>query len=188
MEFPTAARDLSLPHNIQSSSGAHSANHTPPPPPHFACTIFTGTALPFICTVHDGIHEWIMELSITHNINIISTSDPPFHFINILQDSYGLGRHILYSDSLRAGWSRDRILVGGEIFRTRPGRPWGPLTLLYNGYRVSFLGVKWLGHGVDHPPPSSVKVKERVELYLYSPYGPSRPVLGRTLPSLQDSY
>jgi len=33
----------------------------------------------------------------------------------------------------------------------------------------SFLGVKQLGHGADHPPPSSVEVKERVELYLYSP-------------------
>jgi hypothetical protein len=25
---------------------------------------------------------------------------------------------------------------GGAIFRTRPGRPWGPPSLLYNGYRV----------------------------------------------------
>jgi hypothetical protein len=32
------------------------------------------------------------------------------------------------------------------------------------------------------PPPSSAEVKERVELYLYSPSGPSWPVLGRTLP------
>ena len=24
----------------------------------------------------------------------------------------------------------------GEIFRTCPDRPWGPLSLLYNGYRV----------------------------------------------------
>jgi hypothetical protein len=32
--------------------------------------------------------------------------------------------------------------------------------------------------GVDHPPSPSAKVKERVELYLYSPSGPSRPVLG----------
>jgi hypothetical protein len=33
----------------------------------------------------------------------------------------------------------------------------------------SFLGVKWPGCGFDHPPPSSAKVKERIELYLYSP-------------------
>jgi hypothetical protein len=46
----------------------------------------------------------------------------------------------------------------------------------------SFPGVKRPGRGVDHPPPSSTRVKERVELYLYSPSGPSWPVLGRTLP------
>jgi hypothetical protein len=27
---------------------------------------------------------------------------------------------------------------GGEIFRTLPDRNWGPPSLLYNGYRVSF--------------------------------------------------
>jgi hypothetical protein len=41
----------------------------------------------------------------------------------------------------------------------------------------SFPGVKRPGRGVDHPPPSSARVKERVELYLYSPSGPSWPVL-----------
>jgi hypothetical protein len=34
----------------------------------------------------------------------------------------------------------------------------------------SFLGVKRGRRGVDHPPPSSAEVKERVELYLYSPF------------------
>ena len=43
-------------------------------------------------------------------------------------------------------------------------------------------GVKWPGRGVDHPPPSSAEVKERVEQYLYFPSGPSWPLLGRTLP------
>jgi hypothetical protein len=45
----------------------------------------------------------------------------------------------------------------------------------------SFPGVKRPGRGVDHPPQSSVEVKEKVELYLCSPSGPSWPVLGRTL-------
>jgi hypothetical protein len=71
---------------------------------------------------------------------------------------------------------------GGEIFSTRPDRPWGPPSLLYNGYRVSFPGVKRPWRGVDHPPPSSAEVKERVQLYLYSPSGPSWPVLEWTLP------
>jgi len=48
----------------------------------------------------------------------------------------------------------------------------------------SLPGVKRPGRGVDHPPPSSAEVKEGVELYLYSPSGPSWPVLGRTLPLL----
>jgi hypothetical protein len=29
---------------------------------------------------------------------------------------------------------------GGEFFRTRPDRPWGPPSLLYNGYRVFPVG------------------------------------------------
>jgi len=31
---------------------------------------------------------------------------------------------------------------------------------------VSFTGVRWLGQGVDHRPPSSEEAKERVELYV----------------------
>ena len=41
----------------------------------------------------------------------------------------------------------------------------------------SFLAVKLPGLGIDHPPPPSTEVKGRVELYICSPSGPSRPVL-----------
>jgi len=34
-----------------------------------------------------------------------------------------------------------------------------------------FTGIKRPGRGVDHPPPSSAEVKERVEIYVYSPLG-----------------
>jgi hypothetical protein len=70
----------------------------------------------------------------------------------------------------------------GRHFQHPSRQARGPPSLLYNGYRVSFPGVKRPGHGVDHPTPSSARVKERVELYLYSPSGPSWPVLGKTLP------
>jgi hypothetical protein len=51
------------------------------------------------------------------------------------------------------GWTvRGSNPGGGEIFRSRPDRSWGPPSLLYNGYRVSFPGVKRPGRGVDHPP------------------------------------
>ena len=42
----------------------------------------------------------------------------------------------------------------------------------------SFPGVNRPGRDVDHPSPSSAEVKERVELYLYSPSRPSCLVLG----------
>jgi len=65
---------------------------------------------------------------------------------------------------LATGWTvRGSNPDGGEIFRTCPGRPLGPPSILYNGYRV-FPWVKRLGRGVGHPPPPSAKVKERVEL------------------------
>jgi hypothetical protein len=85
-------------------------------------------------------------------------------------------------NTLATGWTiRGSNLGVGEIFRSRPDRPWGPPSLLYNGYLRSFPGVKRPGRGVDHPPSSSAEVKERLELYPYSPSGPSWPVLGRTL-------
>ena len=45
----------------------------------------------------------------------------------------------------------------------------------------SFPGVKLPGRGVNHPPPPSAEVKERVELYIYSPFGCSWSVAGRIL-------
>ena len=44
----------------------------------------------------------------------------------------------------------------------------------------SFPGVKRPGRGVDYPPPSNVEVEGRVELYIYSPSGPSWPVIGKS--------
>jgi hypothetical protein len=53
------------------------------------------------------------------------------------------------SDSLLDGRSEIEFLWG-EIFRTRPDRPWFLPSLLYSWYRVSFPGVKRPGRGVDH--------------------------------------
>jgi hypothetical protein len=40
-------------------------------------------------------------------------------------------------------------------------------------------GVEPLGRGVDHPPLTRTKVKERVELHFFSISRPSWPVTGR---------
>ena len=73
---------------------------------------------------------------------------------------------------ISTGWTvRGSNPLEGEIFLIRPDQPWGPLSLIYNGYQVSFRGLKRQGRGVDHLPPSSAQVKERVQIYLCSPPG-----------------
>jgi hypothetical protein len=60
---------------------------------------------------------------------------------------------------LGRGWTIRGSNPGGrEIFRTHPDRPWGPPTLLCNGYRVFHGGVNRKRRGADHPPPSSAEV------------------------------
>ena len=70
----------------------------------------------------------------------------------------------------------------GEIFRTRPDRPWGPPSLLYSGYRIFTREGKAAGAWRWPPTPSSAEVKERGELYLYSSSGTLWPIVGWTLP------
>jgi hypothetical protein len=63
-------------------------------------------------------------------------------------------------------------------FRTCPDRSWGPPNLLYNGSQGPFVGVKRLGRCLNQTPPSSAKVKEGLELDIYSTFGPSQPIHG----------
>jgi len=48
----------------------------------------------------------------------------------------------------------------GEIFRTCSDRPWGPPSLLYNGYRVFPGGKERSGRDSDPSPPSSAMLKK----------------------------
>jgi len=70
----------------------------------------------------------------------------------------------------KAGQSGNQTLVGARF--STPIQP--PLQRVLGFFPG---GIKCLGCGVGHSPPSTAKVKERVELYLYSPTGPSLPVL-----------
>jgi hypothetical protein len=80
-------------------------------------------------------------------------------------------------------WTVRRSNPGdGEIFRICPDRPRGPPSLLYSECQI-FTGGKAAGLWLWPHTQSSADVKERVELYLYSSFGPLWPVLGWTLPS-----
>ena len=85
-----------------------------------------------------------------------------------------------YGDTLQAGRSGDRIPVEARSSAPVQSGPVAHQVSQYNGYRVSFREVKWPGSGVKHPPTSSADAKEIAELCLYSPSGPSWPVLGQT--------
>jgi len=81
-------------------------------------------------------------------------------------------RDRILSTATQATWSGVQIPNVGKIVHTRLYRPWDLPSLLYNGCWVPFQGKKQLGCGVEHPSPSSTKVKERIELILYSCSGP----------------
>jgi len=54
--------------------------------------------------------------------------------------------------------------VGGDIFRTCPDQPWGPPSLLYNGYRV-FPGGKERPERDADPSRTSRAVVKKVYSY-----------------------
>ena len=65
-----------------------------------------------------------------------------------------------------------------------PSRPGAhPVSCAMGTRSLSSLGggLKGPGCGIDFPFSSGVEVKERVELYLYSPSGPSWPFFQQTL-------
>ena len=84
---------------------------------------------------------------------------------------------IAQSASLGAGGPGDRILVGERFSATVQTGPGGhPFS--YKMGTGSVPEVKRPERSVDHPRPFSAEVKEKVELYIYSPSGSSWPVLG----------
>jgi len=72
---------------------------------------------------------------------------------------------------------RGRIPVGTK-FSARPDRPWGPPSLLYNGYRVFPGGKERPGRTADPSPPSSAAVMEEKSYTSIHPLGHTGPVVG----------
>jgi len=121
--------------------------------------------LPAMCHVYEVIiTSWALECLLPFFKSPLEV----FYICHTL--ARGSGYLSRYSDWL--GTVRGSNPGGGEIFRTCPDRPWGPPSLLYNGHRVFPGGKERPGRDADPSPPSSAVGHERVELYLYSPYGP----------------
>ena len=82
----------------------------------------------------------------------------------------------------RYGWTVRGSNPGwGWDFR-HPSRPAiGPTQPPVEWVTSHFPGIRWPRRGVKHPPRSSAKLRERVELQLYSPFDSSWPVLGWNL-------
>jgi len=80
------------------------------------------------------------------------------HFI--LAYSFGSNFVIVYMVVAKSWAVRGSNPGGDEIFRTCPDRPWGPPSLLYNGYRVFPGGKERPGRDADPSPPSSAVVKK----------------------------
>jgi hypothetical protein len=84
-----------------------------------------------------------------------------------------------YNPKLATGWTDRGSNPGGRRRFSLPVQTGpGAHPASYTTGTGSFPGVDLSGRGVDHPPPSSADVKERVELYPYSPSGPSWLVIG----------
>ena len=76
------------------------------------------------------------------------------------------------------GWTvQDRIPVTTS-FSARPDRPWGPPSLLYNGYQIFPAGKLRPGRAADHSPPSSAAVMEQYSYTSTHPLGHTGPVTG----------
>jgi hypothetical protein len=113
----------------------------------------THTHTKYIIHIHTIIYIYYILLHIMYIYYI--------HGAGIAQSvatCYGLG-----GPEIESRWA--------AIFRTHPDRPWGPPSLLYNGYRV-FPGGKAAGAWRWPPTPPGADVEWRVE--------PSWPVLGWT--------
>jgi hypothetical protein len=72
---------------------------------------------------------------------------------------FGPGSSVGIATELQAGRSGDRIPVGAK-FSACPDCPWGPPSLLYNGYQFFPGGKVGPGHAADHSPPFGAEVLE----------------------------
>ena len=85
-----------------------------------------------------------------------------------ISDLKFVGRVAHSVQRLTTGWTVRGSNPGGARFFARPNRPWGPPSLLYNGYQV------FPGRAADHSPSSSAVVMEEQSYNSTHPLGHNR--------------
>jgi len=90
---------------------------------------------------------------------------------------HGLGSSVgtatdyrLHSPGIEPQW--------GARFSAHPDWPWGPPSLLYNGYQVFPGGKERPGHEANHSPPSSAEVLEEYSYTSTPIWATTGPVMG----------
>jgi len=130
-----------------------------------------------VFSVAVDIQQWVY-FALLPNYKIFHTA---LNNINVFRCSVGRDSSV----GIATGYGLDGP---GIESRWRRDFPHLSSSLLYIGYRIFPGGKERPGHYADPSPPSSAVVHERVELYLYPPYGPyglyraSVPVQGCILP------
>jgi hypothetical protein len=97
------------------------------------------------------VYRYLFTFQNTRRVSEIYTQPHPFQpFSTRLKSTF----YVTLLNLSRTGIAQSvqRIATGwmvrgsnpgmGDFFRTCPDRPWGPLSLLYNGYRVTFPELK----------------------------------------------
>jgi len=113
-------------------------------------------------------HQLINEQSMLHivfcDIKLVNKMGFQYNTVGQGRDSsVGMATHYgLDGPGFESRWE-------GEIFRTHPDCPWDPPNLLYNGYHVSFPGVKQTGRGVYRPPHLAPRLKKEYSYTSTSP-------------------
>ena len=103
------------------------------------------TALEDVCLEGEGVYETITK---GHSIIYL-------HYYKMCRVDQSVWR---LTTSLTVRGSNP----GGAIFSACPDRPWGPTSLLYNGYRVFPGGKVRPGRAADHSPPSCAAFMEEL--------------------------
>ena len=136
------------------------------------------------CATDIGVCYWHRHVLLTSSRSVRPYHSFHWHLMPVPLWLVGVGRDSSFGIATRYGLddpgieSRRRARFIAPV-QTGPGADSASCTVGTG----SFPGVKRPGRDVDHPPPSSAEVRERVELYLYSPSRPSWAVVGWTVPS-----